>query len=224
MEILEQNLERLQPMVTVGCAVQSGYVLLENGVDAALSDLVLPGFMNFFAPGLCANMVYKQAELSREALVSYFVGMIIFSMFSQLRALRVLTAVFPMVGRGLLLVALKNNGKPFHLVVGWLLALEMSGALVHRLLFNKQMKVGGDKVGEVFMVVLGLGLGRMYKLPDYTMLLVVFLVEVGPMLQWAFSTSLSLRKKPKKGDRHPKIKVPKRKAAQKAQDILKQEK
>ncbi|UYI27387.1 hypothetical protein J0A71_06g12540 [Encephalitozoon cuniculi] len=221
-KILSQNLEDLQPVVTAGCVIQSSYALVENGIDAALSDLILPGFMNFFGPGLCANMVYKQAELSKESLISYFVGMVIFSMFSQMRILWISTAVFPVIGRGFMLIALKNNKKPFHLVVGWLMALEMSGVLMQKLLFNKKMKITGDKVGEIFISILGLGLGRLYRLPDYTMLLVVFLVALGPFVQYLLSLSFfSPKKQRKEGNRYPKIKLPKRRAAQKAQDTLK---
>ncbi|AFM98059.2 hypothetical protein EHEL_040050 [Encephalitozoon hellem ATCC 50504] len=224
-KVLLQNLEDLQPVVIAGSVIQASYALVENGVDATLSDLILPGFMNFFGPGLCANIVYKQAELSRMSLISYFIGTIIFSMFSQMRILWISTAVFPVMGRGFMLIALKNNNQPFHLVIGWLMALEMSGVLIQKLLFNKKMKISGDKAGEVFILILGLGLGRLYRLPDYTMMLVVFLVSLGPFVQYMLSLPLFSQKKQKKErGKYPRIKLPKRKAAQKAQDTLKQAK
>ncbi|KAG5859821.1 hypothetical protein KMI_04g06260 [Encephalitozoon hellem] len=224
-KVLLQNLEDLQPVVIAGSVIQASYALVENGVDATLSDLILPGFMNFFGPGLCANIVYKQAELSRTSLISYFIGTIIFSMFSQMRILWISTAVFPVMGRGFMLIALKNNNQPFHLVIGWLMALEMSGVLIQKLLFNKKMKISGDKAGEVFILILGLGLGRLYRLPDYTMMLVVFLVSLGPLVQYMLSLPLFSQKKQKKErGKYPRIKLPKRKAAQKAQDTLKQAK
>ncbi|ADM11299.2 uncharacterized protein Eint_040060 [Encephalitozoon intestinalis ATCC 50506] len=221
-KILTQKLEDLQPVVTAGCVIQSSYELVENGIDATLSDLILPGFVNFFGPGLCANIVYKQAELSKESLISYFVGMIIFSILSQTRFLWISSAIFPVMGKGFMLISLKNNNKPFHLIVGWLMALEMSGVLVQKLLFNKKMKVTGDKVGEIFILILGLGLGRLYRLPDYTMMVVVFLIALGPFVQYILSLPpFSQKKQKKERAKYPRIKLPKRRAAQKAQDTLK---
>jgi len=192
-------------------------------MEAVLTDIILPGFINFFGPGICANMIYKQNELSRTSLISYFIGILIFTIFSQIRILRPATAIFPVIGRGTMFISLKNNPQPFHLIVTWLIVLEASNALIHKLLFNKgKMTINNDKLGEIFFLILGLGLGRFYHLPDYTMILMVFLVAMGPFVQYILSFLLSFTEE--SGTKNPvkvsKVKVPKRKAAQKAKDTL----
>ncbi|KAH9411684.1 hypothetical protein HK407_04g07940 [Ordospora pajunii] len=223
-----QSTARLQPMVTVGCAISSSYALCENGIDATLSDLLLPGLLMFFGPGLCANVVYKEAKITRAGLVSYFIGVAIFSMFSRMKILKPATAIFPVIGKGLMFVGLKNNRHPFHLVVGWLLAIEISVALIQKMLFNKKMRISGDKMGETFFLIAGLGVGRLYRLPNYTMMLMVVLISIGPLMQTLVSFVLSNHKKPSKPpgsqssslhNAHPKVKVARRKAASKPKNI-----
>lgn len=228
-KLLKKDLERLQPAILTGCVVNSAYVLTDNGMENILTDLILPGFINFFGPGMCANMIYRQGELSRMAIISYFVGMLLFSVFSQTKILRPATAIFPVVSRGLMFVDLKNNAKPFHLVVAWLLVVEASAALISKLLFNrKKMAITNDKLGETFFLIFGLGLGRLYRLPDYTMMLMVLLVAMGPFAQYTISLLSSLHRKESETKavktRTSRSSTPRRKAAQKAKDTLKQKK
>ncbi|KAM0671915.1 hypothetical protein CWI42_040560 [Ordospora colligata] len=223
------NIARLRPIVTVGCAISSSYALCENGIDANLSDMLLPGLLMFFGPGLCANIVYKEAKITRMGLVSYFIGVAIFSMFSRMRILKPATAIFPVIGRGLMYVGLKNNKHPFHLVVGWLLAIEISVALIQKMLFNKKMRISGDKMGETFFLIAGLGVGRLYRLPNYTMMVMVALISVGPLMQTLVSFTVSNRQKKSSAslsspsssvqNAHPKVKVAKRKTATKPKNI-----
>lgn len=222
---LNRNLEALQPAITVGCVIHSAYTLTDGGMENVLTDLLLPGFINFFGPGLCANMIYKQSELSKTSLVSYFTGIIMFSIFSQIQILHSATAIFPVVAKGIMFVNLKNTHQPFHLIVGWLLALEASSALIYKLLFNKRkIDVGNDKLCEMFFLIFGLGLGRLYMLPDHTMMLMVFLSAMGSFVQYISSLIPYIGRKEQRTSEKTVRRTPRRKAAQKAKDTLKQRK
>jgi hypothetical protein len=182
-KIIEQDLTRMAPAVIVGCAINSGYSLTENGLQGVLTELLLPGFASFFGAGLLANLVFRHAEITGTALASYLIGIVIFTMVQQVPAVRKVTAVFPVVGKGMMMIGLKKSREPLHTVVAWFLALEASGLIINKLVLDKKkISVSSRHLAEIFILMLGLGAARKYSLPDVSMMALVFILAVVPLL------------------------------------------
>lgn len=216
---LKQNAGRMQPAMMTASTIHAAYALADGGIGSSLTDIVLPAFIAQFGPGMCANLVYKQGDITGTSLVTFFAGIVLFSLFSHVSLLRPASAVFPVVSKGLQFAALKNSDMPFHLIAARLVVSEAVSALIQKLLFNKKkMNIPSDRLGELLFLVLGLGLGRMYALPDHAMMLMVFLVALGPLVQGMLS-SVSLQRVPAA---RSVGRPPKRKAAQRARESPKQ--
>jgi hypothetical protein len=174
------------------------YTLVENGLENSIPSLIYPGFLIVFGPSLFGNLIYKDMEISRTSLISYFIGIMIFTAFSNIRIIRHLASILSITSKGFKYIGLKNNQQPFHLLVAWLIGLDCSSILLQKIIFNKsRMNVTNDKLGETFFLISGLGLGRLYRLPDYTMIVMVLLVSINPLVQHIVSSVISNQKKEK---------------------------
>jgi hypothetical protein len=207
-KVIEEDLVRMAPAVIVGCAINSGYNLTESGLQGVLTEVLLPGFITFFGAGMLANLVFRHAEITATALVSYLIGITIFTTVQHIPAVRRATAIFPVLGKGMLMIGLKKSKEPLHTVVAWFLALEASGLIIGRLVLDKKkIAVSNGRLAEIFILMLGLGVARKYSLPDVSMLGLVLVLSLLPLLAKLPASWLRSR---------TAAKLPQRKAAQPA--------
>lgn len=168
----------LSPIVIAGAVVHSCAALKEHDLGRSLTQLVVPSFIMFFSAPLCANLVYKQADIDHRVLGAYFLGLALFSLVKDIRLVTSAVFVFPAIGRICLLCDMKNGKEPLANIITWLIMNEFSGLTVQKIFFGEKTTAFSrhnftDLIGNVLVV----SSARCLRLSDaYVALCICFLV------------------------------------------------
>lgn len=147
----------LSPIIIAGAVVHSCAALKEHDLGRSLTQLVVPSFIMFFSAPLCANLVYKQANIDHRVLGSYFLGLALFSLVKDIKLITSAMFVFPTIGRICLLCDMKNGKEPLSNIITWLMMNEFTGLTVQKIFFGEKTTAFSrhnftDLIGNVLVV------------------------------------------------------------------------
>lgn len=168
----------LSPIVIAGAVVHSCAALKEHDLGKSLTQLVVPSFIMFFSAPLCANLVYKQANIDHKVLGSYFLGLALFFLVKDSKLITRTMFLFPAIGRMCLLCDMKNGKEPLSNVIAWLMMSEFTGLTVQKIFFGeKATAFSRHNFTDLISNVLVVSSARCLQLSDaYVVLCICFLV------------------------------------------------
>ncbi|KAF9761824.1 hypothetical protein NGRA_2400 [Nosema granulosis] len=182
-DLLDMDIRKLTTLLSLGGVLNTLYGLEDEGVDTSFLCLFTPAIATHFGAGLAANSVYRQMVLSPDALFIFFVGMFLFTLIHKIVFVRYFAKICPLIGKSMFFVSLKNSKDPMHLVAAWLIVCEVSGRLIHKVLFNKQkIKITQEELTRSFALILSIALARRLDLPDISLSSFVFVVSFAPIV------------------------------------------
>ncbi|EOB13496.1 hypothetical protein NBO_70g0004, partial [Nosema bombycis CQ1] len=132
------DIARLSTLLSLGCELNMLFGLEQEGINVSFVDLFIPALATQFGGGLIANLVYKNSTLTPECMSLFLIGLLLFSVIHKITVIKQIVKICPIIGKSLSFVGLKNSKTPFYLIVGSLLAGEVAGKLINKLLLNKQ--------------------------------------------------------------------------------------
>jgi hypothetical protein len=177
------DIARLSTLLSLGCELNMLFGLEQEGINVSFVDLFIPALATQFGGGLIANLVHHSSTLTPECMSLFLIGLLLFSVIHKITAIKQIVKICPIIGKSLSFVGLKNSKTPFYLIVGSLLAGEVAGKLINKLLLNKQkIENTPEDLTRNFVLITSIIIGRVLNIPDFAYFSFIFVISILPMI------------------------------------------
>ncbi|KAK6089536.1 hypothetical protein P3W45_001535 [Vairimorpha bombi] len=194
--ILDMEISKFLPLITIGNILNTLYTLEDQGVEPSTTALFIPAIVSNFGGPLIANLVYKQFNFSAELLVVFFITLILFSVIYKMKFLRYFVSIFPMVGKSLFFVSLKNNRQPIYNILGYLIISNVFDKILKKVVFNKdQLEYTKEDITDLGINISIVILSKIFQPPDHYIFSIVLVISVFPTLNGFYQKRVQSLKK-----------------------------
>lgn len=181
--ILDIEITRFLPLITIGNVFNTLFKLEEQGIQPTTSALFIPAIISNFGGPLIANLVYKQFNFSAELLVIFFISLILFSVIYKITILRNLVKIFPIIGKSLYFVSLKNNKQPVYNILGYFIISTVFDKILKKVIFNKdQLEYTKEDIRELIINLSIITISKIFLPPDHYVFVIVLIISIFPIL------------------------------------------
>lgn len=162
---IEHLLRPITPLLMIGSVIHCNLSNM-SVLGGNLSEFIIPSFFLFFGAPLCANVVYKQMQLSNTLVVSYLVGVSIFFFIKRYQQATRFMVVFPIVGRISMLCGMKNSKEDVLNILMWLIISDFVGVLIGKTFEHGTISFKDKDFHDLISNILIVLIGREIALPD----------------------------------------------------------
>ncbi|KAG0441982.1 hypothetical protein DMUE_0638 [Dictyocoela muelleri] len=148
-----------------------------------ITEIIPSLFLLFFISPLFANLVYPQMVITKDLVIYFLIGIILFMIVRNIKFIRYLNYL-GIIGKINLLIDMKNGNQSLENVIMWILMNEFVGIIVKKIVLDDD-KYTIDNVYfiELISTLSVLSICKVFNLPD---ILLIFLIFVIPLLKMIF--------------------------------------
>ncbi|WUR02762.1 uncharacterized protein VNE69_02281 [Vairimorpha necatrix] len=195
--LLDMDVKKLLPLITIGNVFNTLSNLHDQGIEANVESMFIPGFIISFGGPLIGNIIYRQFSFSPDLLVVFFVTLLIFSQLHKFKILKKIGKILPIIGTSLFYVSLKNNTENLTNVISYLIVSDVFSKIFSKILLNSEL-IYTKKDLRFFIINLGLiSAFKIHKVPDYFVFAIMFCYLLIPHLTFDFKKEKKPEKKVK---------------------------
>lgn len=173
---------------------------------SSIYEIIPPVFLLFFISPLFANLVYPQMIITKDLVIFFFVGILLFFILRRIKYSKYLNYL-GIIGKIQMLIDMKNNKQPVENVVMWLLVNEFIGIIVRKIVLEgcENYYTENFYLMELISTISILIMCKMFKLPDIYFVIMILGMSLLKILVPKISKPAESKKINKNGHKNENI-------------------